>query len=278
MTQVPMPRSLAELWDAMAQQPQARVFGGGTDLFVKLRGQPGQPPARIGLERIAELREVAWDAATLRIGAAAPVGALARHDGIRRDFPALAAALLSIGGPALRNMATIGGNVCTASPAGDTLPPLYVLGARAVVRSAAGERIVPIREFVLGPGKTALQQGEILAAVLIDRPTCGTMQLFSKVGQRRAHAISVASLAVCAGAVADGRRPFRCAWGSVGPTVVCSRMVDRILSENPIDEATVGRAASAAREAVTPIDDIRGSAEYRRTVAGNLLYRLLETR
>lgn len=278
MTQVLLPLSLSELWAGMAQHPQGRVFAGGTDLFVKLRGRADRPTALIGLERVAELREVRCDGATLRIGAAAPVGHLAQHEAVRRDFPALASALTSIGGPALRNMATLGGNVCTASPAGDTLPPLYVLGARMVVRSAAGERIVPVEEFILAPGRTALREGEVLAAVLLERPQGQNTQLFTKVGQRRAHAIAVASLAVCATVAPEGRRQVRCAWGSVGPTVVRSPEADKLLAENPLNEATVALAAQAAREAVAPIDDIRASAQYRRIVAGNLLYRLLEKR
>lgn len=275
MTHVLFPRSFAELWEAMAQHPQSRIFAGGTDLFVKLRGRVDRPIALIGLERVAELREIRSDGATLRIGAAAPVGRLARHEMIRRDFPALAEALTSIAGPALRNMATVGGNVCTASPAGDSLPPLYVLGARMVVRSVASERIVPIEEFILAPGRTALREGEVLIAVLIDRPQGKAMQLFTKVGQRRAHAIAIASLAVCATRDSEGRRQVRCAWGSVGPTVVRSLVVNKLLAENPLNEATVALAAQTARKAVAPIDDIRASAEYRRTVAGNLLYRLL---
>lgn len=276
MTQLLFPRSLAELWETWAQHPQGRIFAGGTDLFVKLRSQAGRPAALIGLERVAELREVRADGETLRIGAAAPVGHLTQHEIIRQDFPALRDALTSIGGPALRNMATLGGNVCTASPAGDTLPPLYVLGARMVVRSAAGERIVPIEKFILAPGRTALQEKEVLVAVLIEQPPQNALQLFTKVGQRRAHAIAIASLAVCATPGLEGRCAVRCAWGSVGPTVVCSPAVDRLLTENPLNEATVAQAAQAAREAVAPINDIRASAEYRRTVAGHLLYRLLE--
>lgn len=277
MTRVVLPRTLAELWEAFAEDPQGLVFAGGTDLFVRLRSAATLPATLIGLERLDELRGVEEAGDTLRLGAATPVADLAATPALRRDFPVLCRGLESMGGPALRNMATLGGNLCTASPAGDTLPPLTVLGATVVLLSSRGQRTLPIEEFLVAPGRSALRPGEVVGSVLLAKPGGETKQYFEKVGQRRANAIAVASLAFVARITAGGDwTEVRCAYGSVGPTVVRAREVESILTGPPPDPDRIARARQAARRAVCPIDDLRASAEYRRAVAGNLLYRLLD--
>jgi len=275
MTNVLLPRSLDELWNTMHAHPDPCLFGGGTDLLVKRRGGGICPSALIGLERIPELRGVREDDDDIVIGAATPVAHLVSDGIIATAFPVLSAALGTIGGPAIRNMATIGGNICTASPAGDSLPPLHVLDAELILKSSVGERRISIREFIAGPGKTDLQSGEILAEIRLKRQRALNRQHFEKVGQRKAHAISIASLAVCATREDDGTvHTVRCAWGSVGPRIIESNEVDAVLSGHRLTDSVLAEAAEIARLKVSPIDDIRASAEYRRTVSGNLLLRL----
>jgi CO/xanthine dehydrogenase FAD-binding subunit len=173
-------------------------------------------------------------------------------------------------------MGTIGGNIVTASPAGDTLPPLHVLGAEVELLSAEGARRMSLSAFILGPGKTALKTGEILSAIWIPRPAGTAVQHFEKVGLRGAMACSVASLAALISLSASGTiESARLAWGSVGPTVMRAPAVEAALIGRPLAPKTLETLIPLVGEAITPIDDVRASAGYRRRVAGNLLLRLL---
>ncbi|MBS1187732.1 MAG: molybdopterin dehydrogenase FAD-binding protein [Burkholderiaceae bacterium] len=276
MSAVLLPDSFEALWEAFEAYPQARLFAGGTDLLVHRHTGRAPEGDLIGLERMGELKGVRQEGDFVLIGAATPVTRLMREPLLADAFPVLTSALATIGGPALRNMATLGGNVCTASPAGDSLPALYVLEAEVVLQSRRQQRQLPIREFITGPGRIALQPGEIVSAIRLRRDHGYTVQHFEKVGQRQAHAISIVSLAVCATLASDRTvTAIRCAWGSVGPTIIESDAVQAALFGRRLDEATLADAAKVAMQAVSPIDDIRASAVYRRQLAGNLLYRLL---
>jgi len=184
--------------------------------------------------------------------------------------------LQTLGSPPIRNMGTIGGNICTASPAGDTLPPLYVLAAEVELHGKAGIRRVPLHQFITGPGQTLLGAGEILTGIRIRKPPGVNHQRFTKVGQRQALACCIASLAALLEISAAGVvEAARLAWGSVGPTVVTSSAAEAALTGAVLSRESLDQAAVFARRDVAPIDDIRASAAYRREVAGNLLLRLL---
>ncbi len=179
----------------------------------------------------------------------------------------------------IRNMATLGGNLCTASPAGDSLPPLYVLDAEAELASNAGCRRMAVSDLIPGPGKTRLAPGEILCRVLVPlAPPIARCQ-FEKVGCRRSLAIAVASFAGLLRVDGGGRiAGARFAFGSVGPTAVTVPEAEALLRGQPAvqpDPAAVERAVLAVCAAVRPIDDLRASANYRRALAGNLLRRFL---
>jgi xanthine dehydrogenase FAD-binding subunit len=269
-----MPAGLAELWQARDRAPAARLYAGGTDLLVRRR--QGLEPAGdlICLERVAELRGVGREGGRLRLGAAASFRELLAAPELRSGLPLLARALEVLGSPQVRAMGTLGGNLATASPAGDSLPALYALGAEVELASAAGSRRLPVGEFILGPGRTALEPGEVIAAVLAAPPAGFGRQHYQKVGQRRALAISIASLAALL-EVEDGAvRRARLAWGSLGPTVVVSPEAEGLLAGRPLTPEGLAPAAEAARRAVAPITDLRASAEHRRALAGNLVLRL----
>jgi CO/xanthine dehydrogenase FAD-binding subunit len=274
-----LPSGMDELWSMMDRYPEAALFAGGTDLFVRLRTRRNAFPALIGLERIEELRAIREDAVSVRIGAGATFASLLTHPAVRAHFPVLISALKRLGSPQIRNMGTMGGNICTASPAGDTLPPLYVLQAEVEIQSSlvsgGGSRNVPIASFIAGPGQTSLKKGEIAVAVHIRKPEGSVLHHFEKVGQRKGMAIAVASLAALLKTARDGTvQHARLAWGSVGPTIVTSPEIDRFLEGRKITAQVATAAAALAREAVNPIDDLRATADYRRTVSGNLLLRL----
>lgn len=274
---VHLPDSLEALWTILADQPEATMYAGGTDVLVRMRDGLIDPPRLICLERIGELKAVEERGDRIFIGAGATHESLLQAKPIRERLPVLAQALRVLGSPPIRHMGTVGGNIVTASPAGDVLPPLYVLGAEVELRRKDGARRLPLESFILGPGRTDLRPGEILSGVWVDAPVEGLVHHFEKVGQRRALAIAVVSLAALlevsdAGVVESARL----AWGSVGPTVVRSRLVEQALIGRPLSRAVLAEAAALSVQAVSPIDDVRASAEYRRTTAGNLLLRLLQ--
>lgn len=279
MTDFSFPESMNELWSAMAEHPGAALSAGGTDLFVKKRAGKDVRPVLISLERIEELRGIRDEGKHVRIGAGVTHAALLGNRMIREHFPVLAMAVGTIGSPQIRNMGTIGGNICTASPAGDTLPPLHVLRAEVEIMSAEGSRSVPIASFITGPGKTDLKPNEILSALLIPKPPPGCIHHFEKIGQRKAMAIAVAGLAALLRIAPDGIvREARFAWGSVGPVVVVSPEIESLVRGRKLSKDVLREAAALAEKAVDPIDDVRGSAAYRRVVAGRLLLRLADTR
>ncbi|MFZ4439675.1 MAG: FAD binding domain-containing protein [Syntrophales bacterium] len=272
-----LPEDLEALWSCMEEHPEARVFAGGTDLLVQMRSRREVVSVLIGLERIAELQGIEETASGLWIGPGNTHRRLLDDPRIRKDFNVLAQALQTLGSPLIRNMGTIGGNLCTASPAGDTLPPLYVLDAELELSTRSHRRTVPIAAFITGPGKTALRPGEILTGIRLNRPDGFQLHHYEKVGQRKALACAIASMAALLKRSPTGViEVARFAWGSVGPTVVTSPNVEAALIGERLSSAVLEKAARLARQAVSPIDDLRASANYRRQVAGNLLLRLGE--
>jgi len=276
MRKVYLPRTPEELWPILDGEPEAAVYAGGTDLLVRMRTGQLDPPTLVCLERMEIWRGVREEAAALWLGACTTLSGLLRDERVGRRLPLLAEAIAALGSPQIRNMGTLGGNLCTASPAGDSLPPLYVMKAEVELCSSRETRRMPIREFIAGPGRTRLRKGEILAGVRIGVPEGFQAHRFEKIGQRKALACAIASLAGLLKLSDDGDVvEARFAWGSVGPTVVVSAQVEESLRGRKISQSTVEEAAALAERAVAPIDDVRGSAAYRREVAGNLLRRFL---
>lgn len=277
MRPVHIPRSVEELFRFLSEDPGAAIYAGGTDLLVRMRRGIVSPSALICLERVDELKAIREDADRVFLGAAATYRSLLESPLIRNRFPVLIQALETLGSPHIRNLGTIGGNIVTASPAGDTLPPLYVLNAELELLGGSGRRTVPIRAFILGPGKVDLLPGEIVTGVWLPLKPTYRIHHFEKVGLRNGLAIAVASLAALIDLSAEGKvLRARFAWGSAGPTVVTSKKIDSFLEGKPLDADTLSGMAAMVRERVSPIDDVRATASYRREVAGNLPLRLSE--
>jgi len=275
MNRVLLPKNLPELWSCLENEPNAKVYAGGTDLLVQMRARCEDNLVLVCLERIADLTGIREDEDVFWIGACTTFRRLLDHPQIREQIPVLTKALSTLGSPPIRNMATIGGNICTASPAGDTLPPLYVLDADLILSTQASERVIPLSGFITAPGKTRLEKGEILTGIRVKKPEGYHIQHFEKVGQRKALACAVASMAALVKTSSAGViESARIAWGSVGPTVVMPPDVEAALIGKTLSPAVLKAATDLAGTAMAPIDDLRATAAYRRKVAGNLLLRI----
>ena len=252
------PRSLDEALRIKADRPGARPIAGGTDVMVELNFDRDRPEALLNLNEVAELRGWAREDGTLRLGACLTyTEAMELSD----TLPALAEASRTVGSPQIRNRGTIGGNLGTASPAGDALPPLLIERAEVEVASVRGSRRLALGEFLVGPKQNALEPDELVVAVRL-RPS-GQPQTFMKVGPRNAMVIAVCSLAL----VADRERSeLRAAYGSAGPVVA--------LVTAPLDERV--DFPDRVAEAASPIDDVRGTAAYRRHALRVLARRAIE--
>ncbi len=254
------PRSLDEALRLKAGYPGAVPIQGGTDVMVELNFDRARPETLLNLNAVAELRGWAHENGTLRLGAGLTYTE-AMTGGPAEALPALAEASRTVGSPQIRNRGTIGGNLGTASPAGDALPPLLIEGAEVEVASVRGRRSLPLSEFLVGVKRSALAEDELIVSVLV-RPS-REPQTFMKVGPRNAMVIAVCSLAV----VADRERgELRAAFGSASPT---TRLVTARLDEA---DGFPDRVA----EATSPIDDVRGTAAYRRHAVRVLTQRALE--
>lgn len=275
MRPVLLPSCLDELWEILSRYPEASLYAGGTDLLVKRRKGLVAPPSLVCLERIPELRDVHDHGDRVYIGACTTHGSLLSSPLVLEHFQVLAEALRCLGSPPIRNMGTIGGNVVSASPAGDTLPPLYVLDAHLELRRRDSSRQVPVQDFIRGPGATDLHPGEILAGIWLKKPGPGWIHHFEKIGQRRALAIAVASLAALVRVSRAGLiQEVRLAWGSVAPTVAASAAVESALVGRPLEESALAEVFPLIQEALSPIDDVRASSAYRRAVSARLVLRL----
>jgi xanthine dehydrogenase FAD-binding subunit len=266
---------LNDLWQILEAEPRSTLYAGGTDLLVKMRNGLIQPLHLVSLERIDELKAVEDRKEEIFIGPSATFTEILRDSLIRKHLPLLIDGLKVLGSPPIRNMGTIGGNIVTASPAGDSLPPLYVLRAELELRSRGSFRRVPIIDFIKGPGETLLTRGEVLTGIFVRKRPDLDVHQYEKVGQRKALAIAVVSLAALLKVSDKGRvEEARLAWGSVAPTVITSAEVEAILIGNRLSRNVLEKAARRVRTIVKPIDDLRASADYRCQVAGNLLLRL----
>jgi CO/xanthine dehydrogenase FAD-binding subunit len=253
------PRSLEEALGMKAGRPEAVPIQGGTDVMIELNFDRSRPGAILNLNEVTELRGWSREDGWLRLGSGLTY-AEAMDQGLKESLPALAEASRTVGSPQIRNRGTIGGNLGTASPAGDALPPLLIYGAEIVLGSMRGLRTVPVERFLVGPKQNALAEDELILAVRIEpRPW---RQTFMKVGPRNAMVIAVVSLAL---AVDEEHGEVRASYGSAGPVPG--------LVVGSLDEA--GSFAERVARDASPIDDVRGTARYRKHALEVLVQRAL---
>jgi len=265
------PRNLDAALVALASDPTLRPLAGGTDLFVYLNA--GTLPDRrfLDLGALAELRGIRPGRHGVMLGALTTFSEIRRHALLRRRLPALVAAAAEVGGWAIQNRATLGGNIANASPAGDSLPVLLAHDAIVEVRSARGAREIPFAAFHTGYRRLALEPGELIVAVTVPWPGRAVRSFFRKVGTRRAQSISKVVFCGAMGLDRGGRvGHVRLAYGSMAPTPVRALAAESVLmGERPLVVLTAARTALGVQ--LTPIDDVRSDRDYRMTVAGNLL-------
>lgn len=271
------PARLEDALEALRDVPSLTVLAGGTDLMVDVNAGRRRPDGVLSLRRVDELRRWRTDGTELVIGAGVTYATLLSSE-LSTLAPGLAQAASTVGSPQVRSTGTIGGNLATGSPAGDTLPVLAALDARVELASSSSRRLVPLDRFLVGPGSTLLMPGEMITAVRV--PVASGPQQYLKVGVRDAMVTAVAS---CALVVDHMRRRVTCALGSVGPTPVRDRRTDSWLSSEVDWDTGCTRHASVAERfgwhmaaAAHPVDDPRGTAAYRRHAAGVLARRAVE--
>ena len=262
------PASWTEALQMKSAHPEAMPIAGGTDVMVDINLDRHRPSAIIDLTRIGELSEWGMEGELLRIGAGVTYARIIGEPGDR--LPGLAMASRTVGSPQIRNRATVGGNLGAASPAGDSHPPLLASGAIVELASVGGNRRLPVGEFFTGPKLNSMKKDELIAAFLIE-PAKGPQQ-FSKVGTRNAMVIAVCSFAI---AVDPVRRHIGTGIGSAAPTPIVAGDAERFLEgvldeggmwERPraVDPKAIERFGELVAAAAKPIDDVRGTADYRR--------------
>ncbi len=269
------PQSLPEALQMMASRPEARPLAGGTDLLVQMK-EGGRPvEALISLKRIPEVHQFTQNG-KLTLGAAVTMGQLATNGQIQTEYTALANGAELIGSVQIRNMATVGGNLCNAAPSADTAPPLLVLGAQVVIASSQGERTVRLEEFWLGPGHTVLEPGELLKEIIVPQPGPRSGSFYLRQTPRAWMDIAMVGVAASVTLAAnDTISEARVALGAVAPTPLRARAAEALLVGQPLTDEVLQAVGTAAGQEAQPIDDLRASAEYRRHLVKVLTQRAL---
>jgi CO/xanthine dehydrogenase FAD-binding subunit len=274
------PLDWREALEAKAAHPEAVPIFGGTDVMVEMNFARGRPQAVLDLTCIPEIREWEEDNGRLRVGAGVTYTRIIAELG--NKLPGLAMASRTVGSPQIRNRGTVGGNLGTASPAGDGLPPLYASDAEIEVASTEGIRLVPVSEFIVGPKRNSLKENELISAFYV--PEAEGPQQYSKIGPRNAMVIAVCSFGL---ALHPKEGKLGACIGSAGPTPIRAKdaedFVEGVLEEGrlwrsraQIEEPVLRRFGEMVAAAARPIDDVRGTAEYRRHSVGVLAQRTLK--
>ena len=258
---------------------QARIVAGSTDFLVRWRAGFWEPGYVVNIQHIPGMSRITYSARNgLRMGALVTIQAIEQHPAIRRRFPALAAAAASFAGVQVRNLATVGGNICNASPSGDTIPALLAFGAECRLSGPDGHRWVEMDKLFTGPGRTVLAPDEILTEVRLPPTPPNTGSLYIKHSPRGA--MDIATVGVASSVTTQGRSNVcveaRIALGAVAPTPLRAYAAEDLLRGRELTSEVIQAAAQQAMSTATPIDDIRGTAQHRREMSGVLTRRTLE--
>ncbi|MBF8283632.1 MAG: FAD-binding PCMH-type protein [Anaerolineales bacterium] len=272
------PRSLAEATEVLARyQGEARTVAGGTDLLLKMKAGRLSPKAIVNIKRVPELRGLTFNS-HLTLGALTTLEEIKQSSMIRERYPALSDAAATMASVQIRNLATVGGNLCNAAPSADLAPILIALNAAARLAGFKGERRIPLEDFFTGPGTTVLAPGELLVSLEVPPPAGPSVYL--KHSPREHMDIAVVGI----GLALRGYNPLsqecaepRVVLGAVAPVPLRARRAEAELTGGPLAAERIDRAAKIAAEEAKPIDDVRGSAWYRRRMVAVLTRRGLET-
>ena len=257
---------------------QARIVAGSTDFLVRWRAGFWHPDYVVNIQHVPGLSRVTYSRRNgLRLGALVTIQTLEQHPAIRQHYPALAAAAASFAGVQVRNLATVGGNICNASPSGDTLPALLAYGAGCTLSGPEGRRQVALEQLFTGPGQTVLAQDEVLTEITLPSAPASTGSLYIKHSPRGA--MDIATVGVASAITVDRSgvcTEAKIALGAVAPTPLRAHAAEESLRGKQPDAELLQAAAELAISSATPIDDVRGTAGYRREMVGVLTRRTLE--
>ena len=273
-TRYEAPLTVQDAVALLAEDNDARILAGGTDLLVQVRSGRPAPSAFVDIKRIPEMSQLEIDGEGLRCGAGVPAAVIFENETVHSLWPGLAEATDLIGSTQIQGRATWSGNLCNASPAADTVPALVAAGAEVVVAGPKGERSVAVEDFCTGPGQNVLEAGELVARFHVPAPAPRTADAYLRLIPRSEMDIAVVgagvSLTVDEGGVVTHARV---ALGAVAPTVLRVDAAAEALVGSTLDDAALSAAAEAASAAANPIDDKRGTVAYRKHVAGVLTRR-----
>ena len=269
-----MPESLSEAFELMESlKGRARYIAGGTDVIVRAKQGAIEPDALISLRHIEALKGADWNGG-LRLGGMTLFRDMERDSKLKTSYGALSQAVRVLANPQVRNVATVGGNLANAAPSADCAPPLLVLGASCVVEGPGGERTVPLDRFFSGPGKTCMDETEVLKAIEIPGPEKGSASAFAKYGRvsQDIALVNAAAMVVMDGAVC---KACRLAAGAVAPVPMRLSRAEEAVTGREITPELLEEVKAIAQEEVRPITDVRSTAEYRRLMSGVLVKRAL---
>ncbi|HUY18662.1 MAG TPA: xanthine dehydrogenase family protein subunit M [Candidatus Binataceae bacterium] len=271
------PTSLEQAIGMLAEYGEkARPLCGGTDILIQLRAGTRQPAYVVDVKHIPELTGIAFDAKSgLRLGAAVPCIEIFENQTMRRHYPGLVEAAHLIGSLQIQSRASVGGNLCNGSPAADTTPALIALGATARLVGPKGERQVKVEEFVVSPGRTVIQPGELLVELLVPAPAKHSADAYLRFIPRNEMDIAVVGVGSAITLEGDKCTAARIALGAVAATPLFAAKASQALIGKKFEAATIENAAKLAMELASPIDDMRGTAEFRKHLVGVLTRRTL---
>ncbi len=270
------PRTIDETLSVLKENPLARVLAGGTDILLQIQKDKYRHCLLVDINDLNHLAGISCTATGLWIGAATRLSEVVKSDQLTGAFQVLRQAASLIGSPQIRNMATIGGNLCNASPSADMSAPLIVLDAQAEIMSVERKRVVPLTDFFSGPSKNILKPGEMLAGLQIPLPARGAAAVYHKHSTRRAMDLAVVGVSVMLWCI-DGDYHARIGLSAVAPTPIRARRAEQLISGvKDIDAALISQVAMQAVGECNPISDVRASAEYRRAMVAAMTKKALE--
>jgi len=257
----------------LKHKDKASLLAGGTDLLVNIRNGNIRPQYVIDLHLLHGMKEIVpLPDGGVRIGALATLSQVASHSRVQTDYQALNEAILTLGSPQIRNVGTVAGNICNASPAADTAPSLLIYEALVNIAGPDGSRVLPIQDFFKGPGLTALDEGEIVETIDLPPYSEPAASCYVKLGRMRGMDLAVAGV----GALVNRKKEVRLAFASVGPTPLRIKSAEKILTKEPFKRSNIEQTLQAVRKAIQPISDVRASGEYRTAMTAVLTKRALE--
>lgn len=273
------PRKIEEALEILSKYgKEIKVIAGGTDLLIQYYDRLYEVNGWLDLKNIKELKDIRINKNKIEIGAMVSHAQLEKSEDIKEYFPVLNQAAADIGSPQIRNRGTIGGNIVNASPAGDLLAPLIAYKAKFKLLSIQGEKIVPAEEFFIGPKKTILEPAQLLTQIILPLPSERTYGCWIKIGKRKALIIATITLALVVEMAEDNKnvKDVRTCLGSVAPTPIEIEEIREKMIGKKFSELDFNQLGQIVEDKISPIDDIRGTREYRKDVAKNIMINALK--